>query len=106
MMFPYRLSLSLSLSLSCYLELLARCRSFRDTRRGEDRSGTLYLRDVSLVAKTGNRVNRDIYPIHIQRSDKVFVHGCEKFVPALAYLFCLALPGSCLARFDLYMAPE
>ena len=28
---------------------------------------------------------------------------CEKFVPALAYQFCLALPGSCLARFtDLF----
>ena len=25
------------------------------------------------------------------------VRGCEKVVPALAYLFCLALPGSCLA---------
>ena len=35
----------------------------------------------------------------IQRSAKVFVCGCEKFVIALAYMFCLALPRSCLARF-------
>ena len=32
------------------------------------------------------------------------VRGCEKFVPALAYLFCLALPWSCLARFAHYLA--
>ena len=30
--------------------------------------------------------------------------GCEKFVPALAYLFCLALPGSCLTRFAYILA--
>ena len=35
----------------------------------------------------------------LQRSAKRLVRGCEKFVPALAYLFWLALPGSCLARF-------
>ena len=34
-----------------------------------------------------------------QSSQKWLVRGCEKFIPALAYLFCLALPGSCLARF-------
>ena len=34
----------------------------------------------------------------------MFVRGCEKFVPALAYLFCLALPGSCLARFAYLLA--
>ena len=28
----------------------------------------------------------------------MFVRGCEKCLSALAYLFCLALPGSCLAR--------
>ena len=28
----------------------------------------------------------------------MLVRGCEKFLPALAELFCLALPGSCLAR--------
>ena len=33
----------------------------------------------------------------------MFVRGCEKFLPALAYLFCLALPGSCLARFTIYI---
>ena len=40
----------------------------------------------------------------LQRSAKVLVHGCEKFDPALAYLFCLALPGSCLARFAYFLA--
>ena len=40
----------------------------------------------------------------VQRSAKVFVHGCEKFVPALAYLFCPVLPGSCLARFAYFCA--
>ena len=40
----------------------------------------------------------------VQRSAKVCVRGCEKFVPALAYLFCLALPGSCLARFAYFFA--
>ena len=30
--------------------------------------------------------------LKLQRSAKVFVRGCEKFVPALAYLLCLALP--------------
>ena len=34
----------------------------------------------------------------VQRSQKWFVCGYEKFVPALAYLFCRVLPGSCLAR--------
>ena len=34
----------------------------------------------------------------------MFVRGCEKFVPALAYLCCLALPGSCLARFAYFLA--
>ena len=40
----------------------------------------------------------------VQRSAKRLVHGCEKYVPALAYLFCLALPGSCLARFAYFLA--
>ena len=40
----------------------------------------------------------------IQRSAKVFVRGCEKFVSALAYLFCLALVGSCLAIFTYFLA--
>ena len=34
----------------------------------------------------------------------MFVRGCEKFVIALAYLFCLALVGSCLARFAYFLA--
>ena len=40
----------------------------------------------------------------IQRSAKRLVRGCEKFVLALAYLFCLPLPGSCLARFAYLLA--
>ena len=40
----------------------------------------------------------------VQRSAKVLVHGCKKFVPALAYLSCLALLGSCLARFAYFLA--
>ena len=34
----------------------------------------------------------------------MFVRGCEKFVIALAYLFCLALVGSFLARFVYFLA--
>ena len=34
----------------------------------------------------------------------MFVRGCEKFVIALAYLFCLALVGSCLLRFAYFLA--
>ena len=37
--------------------------------------------------------------IRVQRFTKRLVRGWVKFVPALAYLFCLALPGSCLTRF-------
>ena len=40
----------------------------------------------------------------LQRLAKVFVCGCKKFVPALAYLFCLALPGSCLAKSAYFLA--
>ena len=40
----------------------------------------------------------------VQRSAKRLVRGCEKFIIALAYLFCLALPGSCLARFAYFLA--
>ena len=29
----------------------------------------------------------------------IFVRGWVKILPALAYLFCLALPGSCLTTF-------
>ena len=35
---------------------------------------------------------------HLQSSRKWFVRGLVKFVPALAYLFCLTLPGCCLAN--------
>ena len=40
----------------------------------------------------------------IPRSAKRLVRGCEKFVPALAYLFCPPLPGSCLVRFAYLLA--
>ena len=40
----------------------------------------------------------------IQKSAKRLVRGCDKFVPALAYLFCQALSGSCLARFAYFLA--
>ena len=40
----------------------------------------------------------------LQRLAQVFVHGCEKFVIALAYLFCPALVGSCLAIFANFLA--
>ena len=40
----------------------------------------------------------------VQRSAKRLVQGLVNFVPALAYLFCLALPGSCLARFTYLLA--
>ena len=33
-----------------------------------------------------------------------FLRGCEKFVPAVAYLLFLALPGSRLARFAYLLA--
>ena len=46
----------------------------------------------------------DVTIQNVQRSAKRLVRGCEKFVPALAYLFCLALPGSCLARFAYFLA--
>ena len=36
-------------------------------------------------------------PFYVQRHDLIFVRGCENFIPALGYPFCLALPGSCLA---------
>ena len=42
--------------------------------------------------------------IKVQRSAKRLVRGCEKYVPALAYLLCLALPGSCLVRFAYFLA--
>ena len=43
-------------------------------------------------------------PPHVQGWPKRLVRGCEKFVPALAKLLCLALPGSCLARFACFFA--
>ena len=46
----------------------------------------------------------DIDPEDVQRSAKRLVRGCENFVPALAYLFGLPLPGSCLARFAHFLA--
>ena len=45
-----------------------------------------------------------LYEKHVQRSAKKMIRGCEKFVLALAHLFCPALPGSCLARFAYFFA--
>ena len=36
--------------------------------------------------------------IHVLGQTKRFLRGCENFLPALAKLLCLALPGSCLAK--------
>ena len=44
------------------------------------------------------------YRLNVQRSAKRLVRGCERFVPALAYLFCLTLTGACLARFAYLLA--
>ena len=42
---------------------------------------------------------------NVQKSAKELVRiGCGKFVPALACLLCLDLPGSCLARFANFFA--
>ena len=64
-----------------------------------------YLR-FTLVCFDGHksRVSENDIKFGVQRSAKRLVRGCEKFVPALAYLFCLALPGSCLARFAYLLA--
>ena len=51
-----------------------------------------------------NYEDLDERAVGIQRSAKRLVRGCEKFVPALAYLLCLPLPGSCLARFAYLLA--
>ena len=40
----------------------------------------------------------------VQRSAKRIVCGFKKFVSALAFLFCLALTGSCLVRFAYFLA--
>ena len=41
----------------------------------------------------------------VQRGDLSFVRGLVKFLLALAYLFCLALLGSCLTRFAKNKSP-
>ena len=72
-----------------------------------DKYRILWGRDEkSLARRTSNkdslgRSKRRTYCISnvIQSREKVLVRGCEKFLPALALLFCLTLPGCCLARF-------
>ena len=60
----------------------------------------LFLGCVSLLPRPGGITQ----PCQqIPRSAKVFVRGYEKCVPALACLFCLALSGSCLARFAYFL---
>ena len=66
--------------------------SYPRERRGEERPAPLIL--------SPRLVHACMYVV--QSSQKMFVRGCEKFLPALAYLFCLALPGSCLARFTYF----
>ena len=41
---------------------------------------------------------------YVQSSDKKMVRGCESFLPALARLFFLAPPGSCIAKFAHFLA--
>ena len=41
---------------------------------------------------------------HIQSWAKKLVCDCEKLHPAIAQLFCLALPGSWIARFEHFLA--
>ena len=53
----------------------------------------LSLRDLSLGES--HNILKAFFLHYVQRSAKVFVRGCKKFVVALAYLFCLALLGSC-----------
>ena len=50
------------------------------------------------------RTQPELFRVTLQRSAKVFVRGCEKFVIDVAYLFCLALVGSCSARFAYFLA--
>ena len=65
--------------------------------RGQTQTTTRDLR--------GSAQNMNAFPpIAVQRSAKRLVRGWEKFVLALAYLICLALPGSCLARFAHFLA--
>ena len=57
---------------------------------------------------SGGDLSDDLFAVQclsdIQRSAKRIVRGWENFLPALAYLFCLALSGSCLARFAYFLA--
>ena len=46
-----------------------------------------------------------VWRLAVQRSRKWLVRGLVKFVPAVAWLFCLAPPGSCLARFTYLFVP-
>ena len=54
------------------------------------------------TAATRGRSDYDSDHIRVQRFTKRLVRGWVKFVPALAYLFCLALPGSCLTIFAFF----
>ena len=76
------------------------------------KEGMLRKRNGPCAHKTPHYVSVDVckkdlsqsHPRIIQRLAKNMVHGCEKFVPDLAYLFCLALHGSFLARFSYFLA--
>ena len=41
-----------------------------------------------------------LQPISLQSWEKIFLHNCVKFVPAVPQQLCLALPGSCLSMFS------
>ena len=59
-----------------------------------------HLCEEATASFTSARVMNDgVQGNQIQRLAEELVRGCDKFVSALAYLLCLALPGSCLARF-------
>ena len=62
-----------------------------------------FINDVR-IGRGDGVAKKKINVHYIQILAKRFVRGCEKFVPALAYLFCMPLPGSCLARFAYLLA--
>ena len=59
---------------------------------------------VALNGVSGGQVEA-VPGICVQRGDLSFVRGLVKFLLALAYLFCLALLGSCLTRFAKNKSP-
>ena len=54
---------------------------------------------LSLWGPSQSRVGIKPFPTVYGTKYRYRLHGCEKFHPDLASLFCLALPWPCLARF-------